>query len=186
MVVFFKQHNIFLDENGIMYEARQYDEFRKERVLNMHIRVTDAHIAAEEFTVKEMVELAPFRLPMNERVPAVQGKAFDLKSWYREWKKRHGIEQAPEPSHMKVEAVDEFQAVMSWSELDQAVFLYAQDESPLQKGYPIRLYVPNGSSECLNVKSVVKIWFLHDVLLNGEATFGFKNTVSLDEIKLKK
>jgi hypothetical protein len=157
-----------------------------ERILKMNIFVVDALIAAEEFTVKELVELAPFRLPIRERVPFAQGKAFDLKSWYRAWRKHHGVEQAKEPTHMKVEAIDEFQAVMSWSELDQAVFLYAQDEGPLQKGFPIRLYVPNGSSECLNVKSVVKIMFIHDALLTDEASYGFKNTISVDELKVNK
>jgi hypothetical protein len=152
----------------------------------MKIQVMDDHIAHDEFSVEQLVAAAPNCLPISERVPAVEGEAFDLKAWHQAWKKKHGAEQTAEPTHCKVEATDEFQAVMPWSELDLAVFLYAQEGQPLQKGYPIRLYVPDGSSECLNVKSVVKIWFLHDAALGDEASYGFKNMISADEMMLKK
>ncbi|UKS24384.1 hypothetical protein LOZ80_22470 [Paenibacillus sp. HWE-109] len=150
-----------------------------------YIRVSDTHIAAETMTVSEMVKLAGQTIALEDRVPNVQGNAFDLKDWYRSWKSVRNQESA-EPTHVKVEAVDEFQALMPWAELDKALFLYAQAGEPLKKGYPIRLYVPDGSSECLNVKSIVSIWFLHDPSLSAEATYGFKNKVTVDELKIRK
>ncbi|MBD0382730.1 molybdopterin-dependent oxidoreductase [Paenibacillus sp. WST5] len=152
----------------------------------MRIEVSDPHITNEEYTVSSMVAAAKQLLPLEERVPGVRGEAFDLKSWYFSWKQRHNADRAPEPTHVKVEAIDEFQATLPWSQIEQALFLYAQEGKELKKGYPIRLYVPDGSSECLNVKSVVKLWFLHDDKLGEEATYGFKNTVSPDELKFKK
>ncbi|NEW07801.1 molybdopterin-dependent oxidoreductase [Paenibacillus sp. SYP-B3998] len=151
----------------------------------MRIQVSDLHIVTEELTVQRIVAIAKQVLPLEERVPDVQGDAFDLTSWYDSWKRHHVIE-APEPTHVMVEAMDEFQAMLPWSQVKQALFLYAQEGQALKKGYPIRLYVPDGSSECLNVKGVVKIWFLHDVTLGEEATYGFKNTVSLKDLKIKK
>lgn len=153
---------------------------------HMRIQVSDSYNKDEAFLIEEMVTLADQKLNVQDRVPAVQGDAFDLKSWYRSWKSTHTSQQVDEPTHVRVEAIDEFQALMPWSQLDQAVFLYAQDGQPLKKGYPIRLYVPDGSSECLNVKSIVKIWFLQDASLGDEATYGFKNKVSMEELKFKK
>ncbi|MCY9661226.1 hypothetical protein P5G65_25905 [Paenibacillus chondroitinus] len=153
---------------------------------DLRIQVSDPHLTNESFTVQELVNLAEMKLALEDRVPNVSGDAFDLKAWYRSWKNSRGGQAESEPTHVKVEAVDEFQALMSWSEVDSALILYAQDDEPLKKGYPIRLYVPDGSSECLNVKSVVHIWFLHDAKLGQEATFGFKNKVTLDELKIKK
>lgn len=150
------------------------------------IQVSDLYIKNEAFTITEMVALADQQLALQERLPDVQGDAFDLKNWYRSWKRSRNVDHAEEPTHVKVEAIDEFQALMPWSQLDSALFLYAQDGQALKKGYPIRLYVPDGSSECLNVKSVVKVWFLHDQALGEEATFGFKNRVAIDELKFKK
>ncbi|SDN22461.1 hypothetical protein SAMN04487897_102201 [Paenibacillus sp. yr247] len=152
----------------------------------MRIQVSDPHITNEVFTISEMVALAEQKLALQDRVPNVQGEAFDLKSWYRSWKRSRNGEYAEEPTHVKVEAVDEFQALMPWSQVDTALFLYNQGGEALKKGYPIRLYVPDGSSECLNVKSVVKVWFLHDTALGDEATYGFKNRVLLDELKFQK
>ncbi|MNI19384.1 hypothetical protein D3C73_728200 [compost metagenome] len=152
----------------------------------MNIQVQDEQIGLDTYGVEEIVELAPLKLPLENRVPSVQGDAFDLKSWYKAWALSHGKTGAPSPTHLKVEAVDEFQAVIPWDELDQALFLYAQAGAKLAKGYPIRLYVPDGSSECLNVKSVVKLWFLHDSGAAKEASYGFKNTISLEEITSNK
>jgi hypothetical protein len=153
---------------------------------DIRIQVSDPHITSEEFTVTSIVANAKQLLALEERVPNVQGEAFDLTSWYENWKLRHNANHAAEPTHFKVEAMDEFQAILPWSQVKQALFLYAQEGQELKKGYPIRLYVPDGSSECLNVKSVVKMWFLHDATLGEEATYGFKNTISLDELKIKK
>ncbi|MDR6552966.1 hypothetical protein [Paenibacillus qinlingensis] len=153
---------------------------------DLHIVVTDIHRKMETFTVEEMVALADQRFPIQERVPSVAGAAFDLKSWYRSWQSQRQENEAEEPTHVRVEAVDEFQALIPWIQVDQAAFLYEQEGLPLKKGYPIRLYVPDGSSECLNVKSIVKVWFLNEPALGDEATYGFKNKVSLDDLKFKK
>lgn len=153
---------------------------------DLRIQVSDLHIQNEAFTIAEMVALADQRVELEDRVPNVQGDAFDLKSWYRNWKNSRYSEYAGEPTHVKVEAVDEFQALMPWNQVDSALFLYAQEGQALKKGYPIRLYVPDGSSECLNVKSIVHVWFLHDAALGEDATYGFKNRVAVDEMKFKK
>ncbi|WP_310186225.1 hypothetical protein [Bacillus sp. 3255] len=148
--------------------------------------MSDPYITEESLTVLDMVHLANGTLAVEDRVPNVRGEGFDLQSWYESWRSSRGGTEQGDPTHVKVEAVDEFQALMPWHQMGTAFFLYAQDGEPLKKGYPIRLYVPDGSSECLNVKSVVHIWFLHDAALGEEATFGFKNKVTLDELKMKK
>ncbi|MEW9698277.1 hypothetical protein [Paenibacillus sp. SI8] len=153
---------------------------------DIYIEVSDAQITSENFTVASIVAIAKNTMPLQERVPDVQGDAYDLTSWYDAWKTLHHANDSVIPTHVKVEAIDEFQATLPWSQVNQALFLYAQEGEELKKGHPLRLYVPDGSSECLNVKSVVKIWFLHDAALGDEATYGFKNTVSLDELKIKK
>ncbi|MDF2960187.1 MAG: hypothetical protein K0S39_1922 [Paenibacillus sp.] len=151
----------------------------------MKISVYDEVSGAAEFTVEELTSLAPLHLSLEDRVPGTEGKAFDVKAWFREFQQRQQARTDRVPDHMAVEAVDEFQAVIPWGQLDQAVFLYEQNGKPLQKGFPIRLYVPDGSSECLNVKSVVKIRFGYHGAAD-EATYGFKNQVSVEELKLKK
>ncbi len=152
----------------------------------MKINVQDERIAKRDYTLQEMVDAAPVRLNLAERVPKAEGEAFDLKAWYRSWKQTNGGEGVTEPTHLRVEAVDEFQALMAWSQLDQAACLYASGGAPLQKGYPLRLYIPNGSSECLNVKSIVKLEFIHDPSLGDEAAYGFKNQISAEELRMKK
>lgn len=153
---------------------------------NSRIEVSDLHKNIESFTVDEMVAIADQRLNIQDRVPSVEGEAFDLKSWYRNWHNKGQNHSDEVPTHVRVEAVDEFQALIPWGQADQALFLYAQEGQALKKGYPIRLYVPDGSSECLNVKSIIKVWFINDPALGDEATYGFKNKVTLDELKFKK
>jgi hypothetical protein len=152
----------------------------------MNITVRDEKISSRTYTLQEIIDMAPVRLSLAERVPGAEGEAFDFKAWYRSWKQAAGGEQVEEPTHLRVKAQDEFQALMSWSELDQAVFLYAQGGAPLQKGYPLRLYVPDGSSACLNVKSVIDIEFIHDSSLGEDASYGFENRITPEALKLKK
>ncbi|WP_240416253.1 hypothetical protein [Paenibacillus periandrae] len=152
----------------------------------MKIRVYDEVLGHAEFTVQEMAALAPRLVSLEERVPGVQGQAFELKEWHTAWCDQQQHRADREPSQMTVEGVDEFQAVIPWKELNDAVFLFEQKGEPLGKGYPIRLYVPNGSSECLNVKSVVQIRFQYSDDLSQEATYGFKNLVTPDELKFRK
>ena len=79
-------------------------------------------------------------------------------------------------------ASDEFQATIPLDQLGDALLLFQQDEQPLKKGFPVRLLVPNGSSECLNVKSVVKIECAEGDRGDEQATFGFKNLVKPSEL----
>lgn len=150
----------------------------------MNIQITQKEIV-HSLAVEEMLAMNPDILSIEERVPEVEGKAFDLISWYKAWVKLSHQEEAALPTHLIVEAADEFMATISWPELQQAALLYEQEGLPLKKGFPLRLYVPDGSSACLNVKSVVKLSFIHQADLDTQATYGFKNTISMDELRKK-
>jgi len=149
------------------------------------IHILDEKAGNGAYTVEELANQAPKHLDLSERVPGIEGQAFDVVSWYFAWRNLHGAQDMPEPTHMKVEAVDDFQAVLPWKQLGQSLFLYKQWGKPLEKGFPLRLYVPDGSSACLNVKSVVRISFLYDTAIGEEASYGYKNMVSIDELKKK-
>ncbi|WP_019536740.1 hypothetical protein [Paenibacillus ginsengihumi] len=153
----------------------------------MNIRVYDEIYGEALLTVEEMAAAGGDSFDAADRVPGAAGRAFDVKTWHRNWSAARLAGQDREPVRLQVEAADEFQASIPWGELDKALLLYAQaDGSPLVKGHPLRLYVPGGSSECLNVKSVVALRLLYDESVREqEATYGFKNTVSLDELKRK-
>ena len=47
---------------------------------DLRIQVSDLHIKNEAFTVSEMVALAEQQLNIQDRVPNVQGDAFDSRS----------------------------------------------------------------------------------------------------------
>ncbi|MCZ8513458.1 hypothetical protein O9H85_13660 [Paenibacillus filicis] len=149
----------------------------------MEIHVYDEMNGSGKFSVEELSALAPVHLSAGERVEGVAGRAFDWLSWYGAWRQQRKGSDGPVPTHLRVVAADEFQATIPWTELDQALFLYAQEDgTPLKKGYPIRLYVPDGNSACLNVKSVVAIHLLYNEEAS-ESEFGFKNKVSPDELR---
>lgn len=99
---------------------------------------------------------------------------------------KYSITDLVEPTHLRVLAIDEFTALIPWAQLDQAAFQYAILGEKLSKGYPIRLYVPNGSSECLNVKSIVQVELLYEPELGEEATYGFKNQIKPEEMLTRK
>jgi hypothetical protein len=149
-------------------------------VSKMKITVHDDRLGSQQLSVDEMAALAPSFFPLAHRVPEAGGEAFDLKQWFSVWA---GDRTQEQPTYFMVEASDEFQATIPWNQLDHAAILYTQDGLPLQKGYPIRLYVPDGSSSCLNVKSVVKMFFRYDDHIGSAATFGFKNQVTVDELR---
>ncbi|MGZ4032753.1 MAG: molybdopterin-dependent oxidoreductase [Tumebacillaceae bacterium] len=93
------------------------------------------------------------------------------------------VKPLPDCTHVVFHASDEFQATLPLGDLQDALLLFQQEEGiPLKKGFPVRLLVPNGSSECLNVKSVVEIDFVKHPLPEEEATFGFKNIVSAEQL----
>lgn len=152
----------------------------------MNIKIQELE-NVQMLTVQQLVEMAPIHLDIVERVPNITGRAFDLIAWYQVWSKLYPVDNKlfSEPTHLKVEAMDEFSATVSWSELGAAVFLYEQEGLPLIKGFPLRLYVPDGSSECLNVKSVVTLTIIHNSELAADAVYGFKNFISANELKRK-
>jgi hypothetical protein len=154
----------------------------EESVLNIQFIENDI---MHKLTVEEMLELKPIKINISERVPGTEGIAMDLYSWYDRWIKARNMTPMVYPTHLSVEAVDEFCATIAWVELQQAALLYEQDGMPLVKGFPLRLFVPDGSSACLNVKSVVKLHFIHEANLDSEASYGFKNKISINELKKK-
>ncbi|QMV43703.1 molybdopterin-dependent oxidoreductase [Cohnella cholangitidis] len=136
-----------------------------------------------ETTPVAMAELSNELFPVSARVPGTVGEGFDLLKWYRAYVRLNVADGNPtpeEPTHLIVRAADEFQATIPWQQLDNALFQYAIDGQPLVKGKPLRLYVPDGTSACLNVKSVVSIRFATDAALGEEAKYGFLNEVSPD------
>jgi hypothetical protein len=150
--------------------------------VNVQITENDKII---NLTVEEMLIMKPLRVNMNERVPGIEGKAIDFLFWYNLWIKSYNQDSLGPPTHLRVEAADEFSALIPWSQLGSAALLYEQEGLPLKKGSPLRLYVPDGSSACLNVKSIVKMHFIHQTDLGIKAAYGFINKVSADDLRKK-
>ncbi|MGM0882651.1 MAG: hypothetical protein ACQEXQ_16615 [Bacillota bacterium] len=136
----------------------------------------------------EMAELAGASFPIADRVPEAAGEAIDWQSWYSAWLKHNGTKAAAQtPSYLMVEAADTFEATIPWEQLDQAAVLISLEGEPLTKTGPIRLYVPNGSSKCLNVKSIVKLKIGYNAASEQEeASYGFKHTFTADDLRMKK
>lgn len=125
---------------------------------------------------RAMSRLAGEIVPVASRVPSVPGDAFDLSTWYGAALKAEGEAAlpAPQPTHLLVRAADGFEAVIPASQLGGALFQYSIDGQPLEKGGPLRLYVPDGTSACLNVKSVAAIRFAADRGLGEDAGYGHR------------
>jgi hypothetical protein len=139
----------------------------------------------------EMAALSKNSFPVVTLVPGAEGEGFDLRSWYSSALRSlsgtaaesgEGKLSNAEPTHLIVQASDEFQATIPWRQLNNALFQYAINGEPLVKGHPIRLYVPDGTSACLNVKSVVSLHFVIDAALGEEAGYGFLNEISADQL----
>jgi hypothetical protein len=139
----------------------------------------------------EMAVLSKDSFSVASRVPGAEGEGFDLRSWYSlairslsgtAAESGEGKLSNAEPTHLIVQASDEFQATIPWRQLNNALFQYAINGEPLVKGHPIRLYVPDGTSACLNVKSVVSLHFVIDAALGEEAGYGFRNEISPDQL----
>ncbi|HEU4962387.1 MAG TPA: molybdopterin-dependent oxidoreductase [Bacilli bacterium] len=110
-------------------------------------------------------------------VPTFSGKATPISSVLET------IRVKEEATHVIFHASDEFQATLPREELTNALLLFQQENGePLRKGFPVRLLVPNGKSDCLNVKSVVKMEFVRLDDPKRESTFGFKNVVPAQEL----
>ncbi|WP_238177751.1 molybdopterin-dependent oxidoreductase [Paenibacillus contaminans] len=151
----------------------------------MNVVVVTEGNRMEQYGAPQMAEMAGERFDIAERVPEAEGTAFDFHAWFEAWRKAGNESGSGMPSHLKVEAADEFAATIPWYELGKAAFVYESNGKPLSKGFPLRLYVPDGSSKCLNVKSVVRIALLHEPGA-GDAAYGFMNRVSPDEMRIKR
>lgn len=136
------------------------------------VQVRGAIHHATDLKYSDFVEgkLGP-HLDVNPIVPQFSGIATPISSLFEM------ITPLQECTHIIFHASDEFQATIPLEEVGDALLLFQQDGHPLQKGFPVRLIVPNGASECLNVKSVVKIEFVQHMQPEQSATFGFKNLV---------
>lgn len=147
------------------------------------VHMTDG--AQIETTPEEMAEMAGSTFAASSRVPEAAGEGFDLSAWFAALTadRAESADTAfPAPTHLIVRAADDFQAVIPWSQLKEAFFLCALKGVPLAKGGPLRLYVPDGTSACLNVKSVTFVRFAADPGLGQDAAYGFRNEISPERL----
>jgi len=163
-----------------MYNGLSF--WREERQA-VNIRVWDDRTGEGHYRADELAAQAGETFPIEDRVPGAEGTAFDLYRLYSGWRKHTGAQVAEPPVYLRVEAADGFEAVIPWGQLGRAALVFEQHGEPLTKGFPLRLYVPDGSSACLNVKSVVHIEFHHDNRAGDVATYGFKNRISPEDLK---
>jgi hypothetical protein len=153
----------------------------------------------EEASSKQLAQEAPLHLGIEQRVEEARGRAFDFLTWFAAFQARYTHElPAGHPTHLQVDAADEFQAVIPWEQLKEAAMKYAEgpadeptdeptdEPHPAAADAPLRLYVPHGSSECLNVKRVIRITFLYEPNRDETATYGFRNVVSAEDLIRKK
>ncbi|WP_053377313.1 hypothetical protein [Paenibacillus sp. FJAT-27812] len=149
------------------------------------IRIEHFELGLSMTSPAEMARLAGASFSISDRVPETAGEAFDWHSWHSGWLRQAGAaETAGAPTHLIVEAADAFEASIPWEQLKHAAVLYQLDGEPLKKTGPIRLYVPNGCSKCLNVKSIVKLKLAyHKGTEQEEAAFGFKHTFSAEDLR---
>jgi hypothetical protein len=126
---------------------------------------------------EEMAREAACRFNIGDRVAGAKGTAFDLMEWYRSLEKQVAGRLGGPPSRLRAEASDDFQAVIPWEQLDQGAFLFEREGRPLRE---LRLYVPRGSSGCLNVKNVRRLVFLTG---EGGAVYGFKTIVRPEDLR---
>lgn len=165
---------------GISYNGKTADS----------IEIEHEQFGIETWTAASMAELAGETFPLNERVPEAAGLAFDWMNWFNEWLlllKHTSQCRLEQGTHLKLYAADSFEAVIPWTQLRQAAVQFAEEDgSPLAAGGPIRFYVPNGSSKCLNVKNVVRIVVSSDSAIGETASYGFKQQFSAKELFIKK
>ncbi|WP_274652320.1 hypothetical protein [Paenibacillus humicola] len=154
---------------------------------SVHIRIEHFGLPPHDTTAGEMASLAGGVFPLSERVENAAGEAFDFHAWYSAWRAERRLgDGVPAPTHLKTEAADSFEALIPWEQLGQAAFQCGPGGEPLPKGGPVRLYVPDGSSACLNVKGVVLCRFIHEEAERGSVTYGFKRTFSPQELRQKR
>jgi DMSO/TMAO reductase YedYZ molybdopterin-dependent catalytic subunit len=91
------------------------------------------------------------QIPVDEYVPGKEGEAVLLTRLLQELSLSGPYES------VLFQAEDGFIQQVEMDQLTNAFFLIKQKGEPLKKGFPARLYVPSSTSDCLNVKSVVRI-----------------------------
>jgi hypothetical protein len=160
-------------------QTKESNEFPFGRVIIRHHDGTSTFALGTE----EMAELSGAVFPLRERVPGTEGDAFDFAAWYAAWTLREGLAGAPEPTHLNVVAGDSFEATIPWSQLQDAAVLFRVAGEPLRRGGPVRLYVPNGTSACLNVKNVIAFRTIHDPESGDDSEYGFRNVFSPEELR---
>jgi len=169
-----------------MMVPKAYNTSRKET----DIEIEHEQFGVEQWTPVVMSELAGEVFAIESRVPGASGIAFDWHKWFEEWLFLLSYTtqcKLAAPTHLKLYASDSFEAIIPWAQLREAAVLFAEpDGSPLTTAGPIRFYVPNGTSKCLNVKNVVRIVISTEEALSDEASFGFKQQWSADELRRKK
>ncbi|MFC4075303.1 molybdopterin-dependent oxidoreductase [Salinithrix halophila] len=149
---------------------------------NWRVKVVGAVESPYELTEEIANRMNDGSVRPEERVPGVDGKAVSLKAVLGYAVLTRGA------THVRFIAADEFQADIPLKELEQAFFLYQRQEGrPLERGGPLRLYVPDGSSNCLNVKSVTEVQVVAREKEDADrsASFGFRQTLSPDTLRLK-
>jgi hypothetical protein len=131
---------------------------------------------------QEMAALTNNTFPVADRIQGIEGEGFDLLDWYaaalQSVSGEGEVQPLPAPTHLIVRAADEFQATIPWEQLSNALLQFAINGEPLVKAWPLRLYVPDGTSECLNVKCVVSLRFVTDNKLGDKAGYGFLKEIS--------
>lgn len=142
------------------------------------IQVHGTVLKPAAFTYEEFRRLDDNTVEPEKWVPGVEGNALLLTILLR----RVGLRA--ETTHLRFLGADDFQAELPINDLQDAFLLYRQNGRPLKKGFPVRLYVPQGDSNCLNVKSIVRI---EAVAYDGAdakkpASFGFRNFIRPDEL----
>jgi len=150
------------------------------------VEIEHEQFGIELWTPSMMAELAGSVFSIAERVPGTAGLAFDWAAWYEEWLRLIAYTSQcslASATHLKLYAADSFEAVIPWAQLKDAAVLYADEEDqPLVDAGPLRFYVPNGTSKCLNVKNVVRIVVSVDENGGAEASYGFKSQFSAEEL----
>jgi hypothetical protein len=160
------------------------DAVHREEKTMTGIRIYAEQSLVVEYTAEEWTRTAPVHFDISERVEGASGQAFDFMAWFEHFRAEKKEAIGPQPTHLQAEAADEFQAIVPWEQLGKAAILYAQEGKP-QSASGVRLYVPDGSSECLNVKNVVCLRFRHMPEQAGEAAYGFKNVIQAEKMKFK-
>jgi len=142
------------------------------------IEVDGTVLKPASFTYEEFRRMDDETVEPEKWVPGVKGNALRLQVLLR----RVGLRL--DTTHLRFWGADDFQAEIPVTDLQDAFLLYRKNGRPLKKGYPVRLYVPQGESNCLNVKSIVRV---EAVAYEGAdakkpATFGFRNVIRPEEL----